>query len=378
MPNLRNVKKVTVLGSGMVGRTIAQDLSTRYRVTAVDLQQDNLDLLYAGIDKIQTDLAEARNVQDVIRDADMVIGAVPGFMGFKTLETVIDAGKDVVDISFFPEDALELDYKAKQKNVTAVVDCGVAPGMDNILLGFHYNRMHVRSFTCMVGGLPRVRTLPFQYKAPFSPIDVLEEYTRPARLIENGNIVTKPALSEPHFVEFENAGTLEAFNTDGLRSLLYTMPVHDMKELTLRYPGHRQLMEDFSRMGFFSTKPITVNGVSISPLTLTAKMFFPQWQYQPGEEDLTVMRIVISGTENDLPKTYTYNLFDAYDRQTHTRSMSRTTGYTCTAVATMILEDTYAQKGIIVPEYLGRDETHVQRILSYLKQRGVEYKLTVS
>jgi len=361
----------------MVGRTIAQDLATRYAVTVADHHQGNLDLLQTGVAKIQTDLSVAKNVEDVIRDADLVIGAVPGFMGYKTLETVINAGKNVVDISFFPEDALALDALAKSKNVTAVVDCGVAPGMDNILLGFHYSRMKVQSFTCMVGGLPRVRTMPFQYKAPFSPVDVLEEYTRPARLIENGNIVVKPALSEPHLVEFDQAGTLEAFNTDGLRSLLFTMPVREMKELTLRYPGHRQLMEDFSRMGFFDSTPVTVNGVQISPIEFTAKMFFPKWKYEDGEQDITVMRVIISGTENEKPKTYTYDLYDTYDAKTNTRSMSRTTGFTCTAVATMLLEGTYGEKGIIVPEYLGKDTAHVKFVLEYLKQRGVEYKRTV-
>jgi lysine 6-dehydrogenase len=372
------VKKVTVLGCGMVGRTIAQDLSTRYNVTVADIHQGNLDALVPSVEKIQTDLSIAKNIEDVIRNAELVIGAVPGFMGFQTLETVINAGKNCVDISFFPEDALELDALAKKKNVTAVVDCGVAPGMDNILLGYHYNRMNVRSFTCMVGGLPRERSLPFQYKAPFSPVDVLEEYTRPARLIEHGNIVTKPALSEPHYVEFDGVGTLEAFNTDGLRSLLFTMPTFEMKELTLRYPGHRQLMEDFSKMGFFSTNPIAVQGVQVIPIEFTAEMFFPKWKYEDGEADLTVMRIIISGTENDKPKTYTYDLLDVYDPVTNTRSMSRTTGFTCTAVATMMLDNGYANNGIVVPEYLGRDEANFNYILNYLKQRGVEYKKSVS
>lgn len=375
---MRSVKKVTVLGGGMVGRTIARDLATRYDVTVADLHQGNLGLLEKNISRVQTDLSVAKNVNSVIRDCDLVIGAVPGFMGYQTLETVVEAGKNIVDISFFAEDALTLDATAKQHNVTAVVDCGVAPGMDNILLGYHYYRMNVQSFTCMVGGLPRVRTTPFQYKAPFSPIDVLEEYTRPARLIENGNIVTKPALSEPHLVEFDSVGTLEAFNTDGLRSLLFTMPVHEMKELTLRYPGHRKLMEDFSKMGFFDSSPILINGVQISPIEFTAKLFFLKWKYEDGEEDLTVMRIIISGTENDSPKTYTYDLIDSFDKHTNTRSMSRTTGYTCTAVATMLLERKYNEKGIIVPEYLGRDEKNVNQIINYLKERGVVYKLSIS
>lgn len=370
------MKKVTVLGCGMVGRTIAHDLASRYCVTVADRSQENLDSLNAGVKKFQLDLSVKKHVRNLIADEDLVIGALPGFMGYEALATVIECGKSIIDISFFPQDALDLDIPAKEKDVTAVVDCGIAPGVDNIILGYHYTRMQVHSFTCLVGGLPVQRTLPFQYKAPFSPIDVIEEYTRPARMIINGNIVSRPALSEPFMVEFDGVGTLEAFNTDGLRSLLYTMPVPEMKEVTLRYPGHRQLMEYFSQMGFFSDQKITVSGKEISPVDFTSQMFFSKWKYEEGEEDLTVMRVIVSGSENGLPKTYSYDLLDRYDRQTKTRSMSRTTGYTCAAVATMLLEDKLKLKGIVVPEYLGKDEEAYRFVLNYLDQRGVRFVLT--
>ncbi len=129
------------------------------------------------INTIVADLSSQSEIKKVIKDFDLVIGALPGFMGFNTLKSIIEAGKNVVDISFFPEDPFLLDKLAKDKNVTAVVDCGVSPGLSNIVLGYHNKKMKVNNYRCIVGGLPYKRDWPFQYKAYFSPIDVIEEYT---------------------------------------------------------------------------------------------------------------------------------------------------------------------------------------------------------
>ena len=248
------------------------------------------------------DLSRAESVQSVVRNADLVIGAVPGFMGFATLQAIIEAGKDVVDISFFGEDPFALDALAKARGVTAVVDCGVAPGLSNMVLGYHAPRMTVESFRCLVGGLPAVRTLPWQYKAPFSPIDVLEEYTRPARLVAHSAIVTRPALSEPELVEFEQIGTLEAFNTDGLRSLLVTMSeIPNMVEKTLRYPGHIDLVRALRESGFLSHEPITAGGSQVRPIDVTAALLFQQWRLGRGEPEFTAMEINVRGQEGGTP-----------------------------------------------------------------------------
>ena len=207
----------------MVGRAMAIDLAAKYSVTSFDVSDNALQLLTQRDNSIKTvkaDLSNYSNFNSMLADFDFVISAVPGFMGYKTLEAIINAKKNVVDISFFPENALELDALAKEKQVTAVVDCGVAPGMSNLILGYYNERMKITDFECLVGGLPKKRVYPFEYKAPFSPIDVLEEYTRPARYVENNNIVTKPALSDAELIDFDNVGTLESFNTDGLRSIL--------------------------------------------------------------------------------------------------------------------------------------------------------------
>ena len=374
------MKKVIVLGAGMVGRAMAIDLFRDYDVTSADISEENLSRLSAfSIKTIKADLSDKNKIKEIIADQDLVIGAVPGFMGFETFKTVISAGKNTSDISFFDEDPFLLDELAKEKNVTAVMDIGVAPGMDNIILGYHNKRMVVQDFICLVGGLPAARIWPYEYKAPFSPIDVLEEYTRPARFVKDGKILTKPALSEPELMQFNEVGTLEAFNSDGLRSLIKTMPhIPNMIERTLRYPGHIELMKVFRESGFFSKEEIEIKGNKIRPLDLTSKLLFPQWKLGDEEHEFTVMRVIVSGKENGKQITYTYDLFDRYDPATKTSSMARTTGYTCTGTARLILENKFTRKGVSTPEFVGEDENNFKDMLNYLSARNILYKKTIS
>jgi len=374
------MKNVIVLGTGLIGKAIAIDLCRKYRVTSVDTNTEVLGEIKESypINTLVTDLTNPQAIKDVTTSADLVIGAVPGFMGFDVLKTVINCGKDIVDISFFNEDPFALDELAKEHDVTAVVDCGVAPGMSNIILGYHNARMTVERFECYVGGLPVVRSLPHEYKAPFSPIDVIAEYTRPARIMENGELIVRPALSEVELLEFEGIGTLEAFNTDGLRTLLKTMPVPNMKEKTMRYPGHARFMNALRDTGFFDENPMEVNGTSVSPIDVTAKLLFPKWKLEKDEEEFTVMRVLIEGKENDKDKKYSYSLFDRFERNSGTSSMARTTGYTCTAVARLVLENLFTRKGICPPEYLGAAEGCFERIMKHLEERNVDYRVEIS
>ena len=205
---------IVVLGAGLVGSAMALDLSTKFEVTAIDRDEEALKrLAAAGLKTRVANLKSAEVLQTVIEDADLVVGALPGFMGYQAMRTIIEAGKNMVDISFFAEDPFELDALAKKHGVSIVMDCGVAPGMDNVILGYHNQRMQVERFRCLVGGLPLVREWPWEYKAVFSPIDVIEEYIRPARYVEDGHIKIREALSDAELIHFETAGTLEAWNS---------------------------------------------------------------------------------------------------------------------------------------------------------------------
>jgi lysine 6-dehydrogenase len=370
-------KKIIVLGAGLVGKAIAIDLAKNFDVTSADISKEALQALTGfSIATEQADLSNSDQLTTLIKPFDLVVGAVPGFMGFNTARTVIEAGKNMVDISFFPEDPFVLDELARKKNVTIVTDCGVAPGMGNIILGYHNKRMKISNYECLVGGLPLVREWPYEYKAVFSPIDVIEEYIRPARYVQNSAMVVKEALSDPELISFPGVGTLESWNSDGLRSLIKTMPnIPNMIEKTLRYPGCIEYLRVLRETGFFSHEEIEVKGVKIKPVDVTAKLLFPKWKLKPGEEEFTVMRIRIEGEENGKEKKYEYNLLDRTDSNTGTLSMARTTGYTCTAAAHLVLNGQYTRKGISPPEFLGEAEDHFTFVVQYLKERNVNYSV---
>ncbi len=365
---------IAVLGAGMIGRTIAADLSRDYKVTSFDLNATSLEQLKSNNPSIETvaaDLSQFDEYKTWFSTFDMIVTAVPGFIGYKTLEAVINAEKNVVDISFFPEESMDLDKLAKEKNVTAITDCGVAPGMSNFILGRYNEEMKVTSFECYVGGLPKEMNPPFKYKAPFSPVDVIQEYIRPVRLIENGSVVTKPALSDREIIEFEKAGKLEAFNTDGLRSLIHTMNhISDMKEKTLRYPGHVDLIIALQQAGFFDTAALRINDVDITPLEFTSKLLLKDWKLEPEEAEFTVMKVIVKGED----KVVEYNLYDEYDAATKTSSMARTTGYTCTAAVNLITKNLFTEKGVFPPELIGKDKACFDFVINYLKERNVIWK----
>jgi saccharopine dehydrogenase-like NADP-dependent oxidoreductase len=364
-------KTVAVLGCGRVGRAIVTDLLDDVHVVVGDSDPRAFERLPASpsLTTQQIDLTDAQNVIDLVTGKDLAINALPGEVGFQTLEWIISAGTNAVDISFFEQDPFLLDDLAREKGVTAVVDCGVAPGLSNMLLGYRQHQMTVDSYTCYVGGLPVERKWPYEYKAPFSPMDVLEEYIRPARIVVNGQLIEKSALSDPEWLECEPVGRLEAFNTDGLRTLIKTMPVPNMKEKTLRYPGHREKMRILKKTGFLSKDPIDIDGQSIRPLDLTARLLLPYWFLEDGELEFTYMFIRISGQENGTPIEYEYTLYDKTDTESGLSSMARTTGFTCAATAEVLLRTEFCPTGICAPETVGQHKTIFKSILERLAER---------
>jgi lysine 6-dehydrogenase len=393
---------IVILGAGRVGSAMAVDLAkdARFHVVVADRDARCLDALRAtyGISGERIDLSLASTVRRAVARADIVISAVPGFLGFRTLEAILESGKNVVDIAFFPEDPFALDELARAKGVTAIVDCGVAPGMSNLLVG-HVTAGLERTdrVRIYVGGLPSVRRWPYEYKAGFSPIDVIEEYTRPARVVRGGKVEVCPALSEVELIDFPDLGTLEAFVTDGLRTLAGTIGAPDMIEKTMRYPGHAERMRMLRETGFFSEVPIDIDGASVRPIDVATRLLFPMWQMGEGDEDITIMRIVVEGQR---PKglgpkglgpkgldpdgigskggvRVTYDLVDRYDRATGTTAMARTTGYTATTAVRMLAAGLWSEPGVIPPERLGRDAACTEFILAELLERGIVYRRSV-
>lgn len=368
----------------MVGSVMAADLAAdpNFEVTVADARPEALQAAAkrAGnrVQTLQRDLGEPSVVSRTVEPYDIVLGALASRIGFQTLRAVIEAGRNYCDISFMPEDAWALDDLARSRGVTAIVDCGVAPGMSNMCAGYGESQLDIcEKIEIHVGGLPRERRWPFQYKAGFSPHDVIEEYTRPSRVVEHGRVVIKEALSEPELMDFDGIGTLEAFNTDGLRSLAHFLKAPFMKERTLRYPGHIELMRVFRETGLFSQRLIDAGGVRVKPIDVISALMFPKWTYGPGEEDLTVMRVMVEGTRGGTRRRFTWDLLDFFDRSSGATSMSRTTAMPCTIMARLVAGGEFRQPGVIPPEIVGRRPGLLDRMLSELGTRNIVYHARV-
>jgi saccharopine dehydrogenase-like NADP-dependent oxidoreductase len=367
--------EISVLGAGLVGRAIILDLSSagEFAVTAVDNQKTNLDQLPGIILKKEMDVTQSGVLEQAVKEAELVVNALPGAIGFQILKRLIKAGKSVVDISFFPEDMLLLKSLAEEKGVTVICDMGVAPGMSNLLAAYAARDFSVvKEVKIAVGGLPLIRTKPFEYKAPFSPADVLEEYIRPARIVRNGEVVEVQPLSGLEAMEFDEVGSLEAFVTDGLRSLTTSLRAENMVEKTLRYPGYAEKIQLLKTIGFFDEKPVEVAGKLVKPFDVASQLLLPMWKLHEGEEDFTVMRISVEGLVDGKQQKVQWNLYDTYDRQ-NIHSMARTTGYAATAVTRLIAKGRFTRKGLFGAEQLAETPQEVKTILDELSVKGVVF-----
>jgi saccharopine dehydrogenase-like NADP-dependent oxidoreductase len=368
-------KRVVVLGAGLVGHVLVADLleEESFQVLAADRSAAALGRLPAAprLTTRSVDLSRGAAVRALLDDADLAVGAVPGFLGGTILEAAIAAGCPLVDISFSPDDPLAWHARAQAAGVPVVVDCGVAPGLSNLLAGREAAAMDdVEAVSILVGGLPVERTWPYEYRFVFSPTDVIEEYTRPCRYREGGAERTVPALSGIEQVEFAGIGTLEAFNTDGLRTLLANLDAPDLREKTLRYPGHAEKMLLLRETGFFRAAPVLVSGQEIPPRLVTEALLGEQLRLGPDELDLTVLRVEVTGRAGGGRHRVIWDLLDR--RQPGgTTSMARTTASPCAVVARLMAGGGFTTPGVHPPEILGRDAALTAEILAGLARRGI-------
>ena len=351
------------IGCGMIGKVMALDISKRHDLHLSDLDRSALKEIKTLDPTIKTkcfDVNDSDMLKSFLKPADIVLLAVPGHMGYKLLEKIIAFKKNIVDISFSPENILSLNKKAKDNNITVIFDAGLAPGIPNFLLGEIDAKENVKSFKYFVGGLPKYPKPPYNYKAPFSPVDVVEEYTRPARIMKNGKIVTMPALTDIEEKMYQNTGMLEGFNTDGLRSILSTMKhIPNMVEKTLRFPGHAELI----------SKELA-SGKIVSGDKNNLQRLFKMWKLLPNELEFTVLDVFI---ETEI-KIHNYFLFDETNLKENASSMARTTGYTASATIDLLDQNIFVKKGVFPPELVGSKSKVVDYLVNHLKARGIFLK----
>lgn len=367
--------KVILLGCGLVGRTIAVDLNndSDIELTVADINKDNLNKLNSkSITAIWFDTTKKSALENLLIDFDLVINAVPGSIGFKTLQYIIGTGTNVVDIAFYEEDPFSLHQLAIKNNVTALVDCGVSPGISNLILGNSLKEFEeIKNIEIYVGGLPKERDGLFDYKAVFSISDLIEEYLRPARAIVNNKIITTDALSEIKEISLENYEPFEAFNSDGLRTLLKTINAENMSEYTVRYKGHTEKMKLLRDASFFSKEIVEINGQEITPFDFSTALLSKVIKFTETDKDITLLKIIMEGEVNSKYKKVIYEMIDEFDDLTNTHSMARTTGFMAAMCVRLLVNNKFNEKGIFPPEVLGQNETVYNYLMNGLAMRNI-------
>jgi saccharopine dehydrogenase-like NADP-dependent oxidoreductase len=224
----------------------------------------------------------------------------------------------------------------------------------------------------MVGGLPEKPVPPLDYVITWSPENLIDEYMRKARIVKEGKIIEVEALSGLEEIEFPEFGKLEAFYTDGLRTLPQTITdAYDMWEKTLRYPGHAEKIKMLRTLGFFEEKQIDIDGVSVSPRKITVKLF-EQKLRKPEIKDIVALKVEVSGVKNGRQTHYVYHLLDHYDEKRGVTAMARTTAYSASIVAQLMLKKALTEKGVVPPEKIGMDNGLFKLLAGGLERRGIK------
>jgi lysine 6-dehydrogenase len=368
--------KVGVLGSGMMGSVIAWDLTRSPDVDSVmvaDIDEERLAALRerVGSRKLSTtklNVMDEMKTVDFMHEFDVLATALPHGSVNPVDTAAAKSGAKMVDIAF-EDPQMGLDDLARKSGALLVPGSGVAPGLGGILLahGVHTvkgaDEGHI-----LVGGLPQKPIPPYGYRLVFSIVGLLREYYEEARVFRNGKIVKVMPFSTVEKVKFPTpVGTLEAFCTDGLASLVYTLPnMKVMDEKTLRWPGHAEAMNLLLESGYFSKEKMKVGEAEVSPLEVSHAVLGKKLR-EGKPEDMTVMRVEAKGRSGGV----VFDMVDKYDRANGVTSMGKTTGYTCSIVTQMIGLGEIAGKGVIPPENAVTG-ARVGRLLAELGRRGVK------
>ena len=373
--------RVIVLGSGKIGSVIAKDFSKRnveITLSDVDLKRAEKAAREIGADYLKFDTSNFDSMVKILSEFDFVLGALPGDYGFRALEACVEAGKSIVDVSFTPEDPSILDRNARNAGLTIIPDCGVAPGLSNLLVGYGASKFDkVDEAKIMVGGIPEKPVPPLGYTVTWSADGLIDEYIRDVTVVRDGKVVKVPPLSGLEQIEFPGVGTLEAFYTDGLRSLVRSLPgVKNLYEKTLRYPGHVEKVKLLKTLGFFSEEPVRVEGKEITPKMVSARIF-ERSLTNPNVGDLLAMMIEVFGEEKGEKRAHRYHLLEYPDPETGISAMARTTAYTASIVAGILMEGRIKAKGVIPIETLSVNHDFVKEVFNELKKRGIVVKETI-
>jgi saccharopine dehydrogenase-like NADP-dependent oxidoreductase len=327
--------RILVLGGGQQGRVVAGELSRDHEVALADLHMPTL----AGVTPLQADLSDMDKVASLMRDYDLAVGALPAAIGFGAAKAAVAAKRSFIDLSFYPEDAYSLDAAAKEAGIAILPDCGLAPGLSNMLAGRAEAARKRHAIHIQVGGVAVDKTRPYGYAVSWALTDLVDEYTRPARFRRDGQVQTLPACAELELVNIDGVGEMESFLSDGCRTLL-NMETPHLTEKTLRWPGHVEAIQ-----------PLLAEGRLIEEFKAKCS----------GADDMVVFTV----QADDDVATMIEHAKDGLS------AMARTTALTCAAFARWVATGKQKETGVIAPERIGADPVAYRFILEALQGHGI-------
>jgi lysine 6-dehydrogenase len=367
--------KAAVLGAGLMGSVIGWDLARSEgvdKVVVADIDETRLRALKrkAPGKKLSVealDIMDRKEVTSFLKEFDVAASALPHGVVHQSDLAAVAAGTKMVNIAF-EDEQMQLDAQARKSGALIIPGCGVAPGLGGILLAHGLESLgggdegHI-----LVGGLPQHPEPPFDYRLVFSIVGLLREYIDEARVVRDGKWVKVIPFSTVEDVDFPPpVGHLEAFCTDGLASLVYTMKgMKVLDEKTLRWPGHVEKMSILMDAGFFSKDKVKAGEGEVSPLQV-AYAVLGKMLSKGDPHDLTVMRVIAAGRKGRV----VYDMVDRYDDDAKVTSMGKTTGYTGSIVTQMVGSGLISGKGVVPPETAVTGPL-VRHLLDELGQRGV-------
>ena len=379
--------RMLVLGAGLQGSACAYDLLQNEEVTEVRLAGLNISHLpeflapYSGKRLIPTplDVRDGEAVRALMRECDAVMSAIPYYFNLDLAKHAAETGVHFCDLGGNTDIVFEqkkLDAKAREKGITIVPDCGLAPGMVNILAQHGIDQLDtVDEVKIYVGGLPQDPEPPLNYQIVYSLEGVLDYYTTLSWVVRNGKREQVKALSELEPVHFDSpVGELEAFHTAGGLSTMafrYEGKIPTMEYKTLRYPGHAKIMEAIRELGLLELEPIDVKGVRVSPRDVAVAAMGPRLT-KPEGKDLVALRVTVKGKKAGAAKSISYELVDFYDDERGISAMMRTTGYSLSITGQMQARGEVQPPGVHTPD----ECIPAEKYITELQKRGINIRIS--
>ncbi len=351
---------ITILGAGNIGYAIADDLSQDFDLSVIDISKKSLNRIPVG----KKYLGDVTKNKEIIEKSDLIISALPGSVSFDIISKLIRMKKNVIDVSYMPEDPFRFERSVKENKTLLIPDAGFAPGLSNVIAGHLYKTMKkIEKIEIYVAGLPLKKIPPLYYTVTWNVEGLIDEYTRPARIIKNNKIVSLDPLENIEPFCISSIGSFESFYSDGLRTMLKTFKIKNIFEKTLRYPQHLEKIKLLKDMGYFSDEKID----NCVPRELSIKLFK---KLEIETEDLSIL--LVRGSNKNTKDIFVY---DRYDKMKHMTSMARMTGYTAAIISRIAIEEEF--QGLIPPEKLGFNLKIFEKIKNEMKKRGIFLNETI-